>query len=53
MTLEMSSNELFRRVALDTISVLEIQPIGGAETPLPYPTYAPEAPVVPARGSEV
>jgi len=52
MTLEMSSNELFRRVALDTISVLEIPPLEGTETPLPYPTYAPDAPVLPARARE-
>jgi len=53
MTLEMSSNELFRRVALDTISVLEIPPLGGTQAPLPYPTYIPEAPALPARGPEV
>ena len=53
MTLEVSSNELFRRVALDTISVLEIPPLGGTQAPLPYPTYAPEAPALPARGREV
>ncbi|MGI8928716.1 MAG: peptidoglycan D,D-transpeptidase FtsI family protein [Candidatus Limnocylindrales bacterium] len=52
MTLEMSSNELFRRVALDTISVLEIPPLGGTETPLPLPTYPPDSAVVPARDRE-
>ena len=28
MTLEMTSNALFRRVALDAIAALEIQPLG-------------------------
>ncbi len=53
MTLEMTSNELFRRVALDVISVLEIPPLAGTETPLPYPTYPPDQPVVPPPRSEV
>jgi hypothetical protein len=29
MTLELTSNELFRRVALDTISVLDLEPLPG------------------------
>ncbi|MEX2548269.1 MAG: penicillin-binding protein 2 [Chloroflexota bacterium] len=35
MTLEMSSNELFRRVALDTIAALEIPPLGDPPTTAP------------------
>jgi cell division protein FtsI/penicillin-binding protein 2 len=44
MTLEMSSNELFRRVALDTILALDIPPLSGSESPeAPDMTYAPDA----------
>lgn len=50
MTLEMTSNALFRRVALDTISVLEIQPLDGTTTPSPYATDTPAEPVVPVIG---
>jgi cell division protein FtsI (penicillin-binding protein 3) len=37
MTLEMTTNELFRRVALDTIDVLDIPPLSGSATS-PAPT---------------
>jgi len=37
MTLEMTSNELFRRVALDAIDVLDLPP-------LPAPSDAPDEP---------
>lgn len=50
MTLEMSSNALFRRVALDTISVLEIPPLGATETPSPYASDPPAEPAVPVVG---
>ncbi len=50
MTLEMSSNALFRRIALDTISVLEISPLGGTQTPSPYAPYPSAEPVVPVAG---
>jgi cell division protein FtsI/penicillin-binding protein 2 len=40
MTLEITSNELFRRVALDAIDALEIAPLG-ADAPTPAPGSAP------------
>ena len=44
MTLEMSSNELFRRVAVDTIEALEIPPLtDGAPAPAPDDTPSPGA----------
>jgi len=39
MTLEMTSNELFRRVALDTITALEIPPLGDSDTTTPDAAY--------------
>ncbi|MEA2676166.1 MAG: hypothetical protein QOJ81_307 [Chloroflexota bacterium] len=50
--IELTSNELFRRVALDTISVLEIPPLGGTDTPAPYPTYPVDPQVAPVAGRE-
>ena len=47
MSLEMTSNELFRRVALDTISVLDLPPLPGAVPsvdPAPEPTPEPSSP---------
>ncbi len=41
MSLEMTSNELFRRIALDTISVLDLPPLGGSQQPLPDPESSP------------
>jgi cell division protein FtsI/penicillin-binding protein 2 len=38
MTLEMSSNELFRRVAVDAIAALEIPPLSGEESDRPDAT---------------
>jgi cell division protein FtsI/penicillin-binding protein 2 len=49
MSLVMSSNELFRRVALDAITALDIPPLPGtegpgpADQPLPTPTTPPAA----------
>jgi cell division protein FtsI/penicillin-binding protein 2 len=40
MALELTSNELFRRVALDTISVLDLQPLPGHD-PLTDPSLEP------------
>lgn len=59
MTLEMTSNALFRRVALDVISVLEIPPLAETETPSPDETYTPDvtyppdAPVAPVAVREL
>ena len=39
MTLEMTSNELFRRVALDTITALEIPELGDSGTTAPDAAY--------------
>lgn len=39
MTLEMTSNELFRRVALDTITALEIPPLGDSVPTVPDAAY--------------
>jgi hypothetical protein len=56
-TLELTSNELFRRVALDTIDALDIPPLTGTDstdgtpdsTSLPEPTTTPQ-PVPMAAG---
>ena len=50
MTLEMTSNALFRRVALDVISVLEIPPLGATESPAPYATPPSDGPAGPVAG---
>jgi cell division protein FtsI/penicillin-binding protein 2 len=41
MTLEMTSNELFRHVALDAIAALDIPPLPGYQAPTPGETPAP------------
>jgi cell division protein FtsI/penicillin-binding protein 2 len=48
-TLELTSNELFRRVALDTIDALDIAPLAGTDPVLPTPdsTYLPVPGITP------
>jgi len=41
MSLEMTSNELWRRVALDAISTLDLAPVAGYDTSQPIETPAP------------
>jgi len=43
MSLEMTSNELFRRIALDAISVLDLQPLPGYEQPGTTDQQSPDA----------
>lgn len=52
-SLEMTSNELFRRVALDTISVLDLPPLPGFVPPVdPSPELTPEVPTAPGERIE-
>ena len=43
MSLEMTSNELWRHVALDTISELDLQPVSDGSPPSQIPTIDPSA----------
>lgn len=57
MSLEMTSNELFRRVALDTISVLDLPPLPGYVPPVEpssetAPERSPEVPTGPGESVE-
>lgn len=47
LSLELTSNELFRRVALDTISVLDIQPLTGTDVDPADPPASPETAATP------
>jgi cell division protein FtsI (penicillin-binding protein 3) len=55
MTLEMSSNELFRRVAVDTIEALDIPPLSAdsplQEAPASITPYPPDTPSLPNAAS--
>ncbi len=52
MSLELTSNELFRRVALDTISVLDLEPLPGHDPQTEEPETEPEVGAAePADGS--